>query len=106
MGAGVQARALGAADRLRDKYGEPRVALGGGMSSKFREKTHKNPVGLHRRIRELHKKPHSDDWQGAKARAISPFVSWLGLCRLFRRERGYRLSVVDLTSERIGSRIL
>ena len=34
---------LGAADRVRDKCGEASVVLGGGRSSKFREKTHENP---------------------------------------------------------------
>jgi len=39
-------QALAAADKLRDKYGESSVGLAGGMRGGFREKTHKNPVGM------------------------------------------------------------
>lgn len=39
-------RALSAADRLRDKFGESSVALAGGMRGVFRERTHENPAGL------------------------------------------------------------
>ena len=39
-------RALAAADRLRDKFGEASVGLAGGMKGTFREKTHENPAGL------------------------------------------------------------
>jgi DNA polymerase-4 len=39
-------RVLEAADHLRDKYGDSSVMLGGGMASRFREKTHENPAGL------------------------------------------------------------
>jgi len=42
-------RALGAADKLREKYGEGSVMLGGGMASKFREKVQEHPAGLRRR---------------------------------------------------------
>ena len=38
--------ALAAADKLRDRYGETSVGLGGGMKGGFRERTHENPVGL------------------------------------------------------------
>jgi DNA polymerase IV len=38
--------ALAAADKLRDKFGEASVGLGGGMKGGFREKTHENPVGM------------------------------------------------------------
>jgi DNA polymerase-4 len=40
------ARALGAADKLRDRFGEQAVMLARTMRSRFREKTHENPVGL------------------------------------------------------------
>ena len=39
-------KALGAADRLRDKYGEKAVSLGSAVQGDFREKTHENPAGL------------------------------------------------------------
>ncbi len=39
-------RALSAADRLRDKYGEDAVALAAGMRGRFRERVHENPAGL------------------------------------------------------------
>jgi DNA polymerase IV len=39
-------RALAAADRLRDKFGESAVSLAAGMRGKFRERTHENPAGL------------------------------------------------------------
>ena len=39
-------QALAAADKLRDKFGEASVGLGGGMKGGFREKTHENPVGM------------------------------------------------------------
>jgi hypothetical protein len=38
--------ALSAADRMRDKFGESAVSLGGAMSSRFRERVHENPAGL------------------------------------------------------------
>jgi DNA polymerase-4 len=39
-------RALSAADRLRDKFGEGAVSLGSSMRGGFRERTHENPAGL------------------------------------------------------------
>jgi DNA polymerase-4 len=39
-------RALAAADRLRDKFGETAVSLAASMRGKFRERTHENPAGL------------------------------------------------------------
>ena len=39
-------RALSAADRLRDKFGESSVTLAKGMKAGFRERTHESPVGL------------------------------------------------------------
>ena len=39
-------KALSAADRLRDKYGESSVSLASGMKATFRERTHENPAGL------------------------------------------------------------
>jgi len=39
-------KALSAADRLRDKFGESSVSLATGMKGGFRERTHENPVGL------------------------------------------------------------
>jgi DNA polymerase-4 len=39
-------RALSAADRLRDKFGESSVSLATGLKGGFRERTHENPAGL------------------------------------------------------------
>ncbi|MCI0355646.1 MAG: DNA polymerase IV [Acidobacteria bacterium] len=39
-------RAMSAADRLRDKFGESAVSLASGMKSGFRERVHDNPVAL------------------------------------------------------------
>ena len=39
-------KALAAADRLRDKFGEGTIGLARGMKAGFRERTHENPVGL------------------------------------------------------------
>ena len=39
-------KALAAADKLRDKFGEGSVGLAGGMRGVFREKTHENPASL------------------------------------------------------------
>jgi len=39
-------KALSAADRLRDRFGESSVTLARGMKAGFRERTHENPVGL------------------------------------------------------------
>src|SRR5271154_5165022 len=39
-------RALAAADRLRDKFGDSSVSLASGMAGGFRERTHENPAGL------------------------------------------------------------
>jgi DNA polymerase-4 len=39
-------KALSAADRLRDKFGEGAVSLASGMTAKFRERTHENPAAL------------------------------------------------------------
>ena len=39
-------RALSAADRLRDKFGEASVSLASGLRGSFRERTHENPAGL------------------------------------------------------------
>jgi DNA polymerase-4 len=39
-------KALSAADRLRDKFGEGAVSLASGMTAKFRERTHENPASL------------------------------------------------------------
>ena len=39
-------RALSAADKLRDKFGESSVTLATGMKGGFRERTHENPAGL------------------------------------------------------------
>jgi DNA polymerase-4 len=39
-------RALGAVDRLRDKFGESAVSLGTAARGAYRERTHENPVGL------------------------------------------------------------
>jgi DNA polymerase-4 len=39
-------KALSAADRLRDKFGESSVSLASGMKASFRERTHESPTGL------------------------------------------------------------
>ncbi len=39
-------RALAAADRLRDRYGERSVELAGGLEHSWRERVHENPAGL------------------------------------------------------------
>jgi DNA polymerase-4 len=39
-------RALAAADKLRDKFGESAVSLASSMRGNFRERTHENPAGL------------------------------------------------------------
>ena len=39
-------KALSAADRLRDRFGESAVSLAGGMKGLYREKTHENPASL------------------------------------------------------------
>jgi len=39
-------RALSAADRMRDKYGEASVSLASGLKGRFRERVHENPAGL------------------------------------------------------------
>ena len=39
-------KAMTAADRLRDKFGESAVSLGGGLRGGFRERVHDNPVAL------------------------------------------------------------
>ncbi len=39
-------KALSAADRLRDRYGEAAVSLGSALSGAYQEKAHENPAGL------------------------------------------------------------
>jgi DNA polymerase-4 len=39
-------KALAAADKLRDKFGESAVALGSGMRGRFQERVHENPAAL------------------------------------------------------------
>ena len=39
-------KALSAADRMRDKFGERSVSMGAGMDSSFRERVHENPASL------------------------------------------------------------
>ena len=39
-------KALEAADRLRDKFGESAVSLGGAVRGAYRERVHENPAGL------------------------------------------------------------
>jgi DNA polymerase-4 len=39
-------KALTAADRMRDKFGERSVSMGAGMDSTFRERVHENPASL------------------------------------------------------------
>jgi DNA polymerase-4 len=45
-------RALEAADRLRDRYGERSVELAGGLEAGWRERVHENPAGLQGRRRK------------------------------------------------------
>ena len=39
-------KALAAADRLRDRFGESAVSLGTAMKGEYRERTHENPASL------------------------------------------------------------
>jgi DNA polymerase-4 len=39
-------KALSAADRLRDRFGESAVSLATGLKGGFRERVHENPAGL------------------------------------------------------------
>jgi len=39
-------RALAAADRMRDRFGDSAVSLAASLRGKFRERTHENPAGL------------------------------------------------------------
>ncbi len=39
-------KALGAVDRIRDRYGESSISLASGLQGAFRERTHENPAGL------------------------------------------------------------
>jgi hypothetical protein len=39
-------KALTAADRLRDKFGESAVSLGTAVKGSYRERAHENPAGL------------------------------------------------------------
>jgi DNA polymerase-4 len=39
-------RALAAADKLRDKFGDSAVSLAASLRGNFRERTHENPAGL------------------------------------------------------------
>ncbi len=39
-------KALTAADRMRDRFGESSVSMGAGLSARFRERVHENPAGL------------------------------------------------------------
>lgn len=48
-------KALGAVDKLRDKFGERSVSMGAGMSARFRERVHENPTGLPGRHPETNK---------------------------------------------------
>jgi hypothetical protein len=38
--------ALGAMDRIRDRFGEASVSLASGLKGAFRERVHENPAGL------------------------------------------------------------
>jgi len=49
-------RALSAADRLRDRYGEEAISLATGLQGGFRERVHENPVGLPGRRPRDHRK--------------------------------------------------
>jgi DNA polymerase IV len=44
--AGKWRQVLGAADRLRDRYGDQAVSMASAMKAGFRERTHENPAGL------------------------------------------------------------
>jgi DNA polymerase IV len=49
-------KALTAADKMRDKFGEGSVSMGAGMRAKFRERIHENPAALPGK----HPKPKKD----------------------------------------------
>jgi DNA polymerase-4 len=49
-------KALGAVDKIRDRFGETSVNLAAGMKGAFRERVHENPVGLPGRRPEKDKK--------------------------------------------------
>ena len=44
-------RALQAADKLRDRFGESAVSLASGMMGRYHERVHENPVGLPGKVR-------------------------------------------------------
>ncbi len=48
-------KALDAADRLRERYGESSVHLAGGLKGGFRERVHENPAGLPGKRKALEK---------------------------------------------------
>ncbi len=39
-------KALTAADRMRDKFGDASVSMGSGLNARFKERVHENPAGL------------------------------------------------------------
>jgi DNA polymerase-4 len=45
-------KAMSAADRLRDKFGESAVSLASGMKGGFRERVHDNPAALRGRKKD------------------------------------------------------
>ena len=50
-------KALAAADRLRDRYGESAVSLGSAVGGSFRERPHENPAGLPGKGRKTEPRP-------------------------------------------------
>jgi DNA polymerase-4 len=50
-------RALAAADRLRDRFGEAAVSLGSAVKGTYQERTHENPAGLPGRGRKTEPRP-------------------------------------------------
>jgi DNA polymerase-4 len=51
------ARALAAADRLRDRFGEAAVSLGSAVQGTYQERTHENPAGLPGKGRKSEPRP-------------------------------------------------
>jgi len=48
-------KALAAADKLRDRFGESAVSLASGMKGRYDERVHENPVGLPGKVESSHR---------------------------------------------------
>jgi len=53
-------QAMEAVDALRDRFGESAVSLAGGMSARFRERTHENPAALPGKEPRTRRTPEED----------------------------------------------